>query len=297
MADYRRILGLLLQGRSYREIVVAVGCSHRDVAAARRAMAERGITAERFSVMSETELLVLFPDGRTRVSGEYDSPDFSRVADSMRRNRHFTLLQAWRSYVGVGSKRRKYGYSQYCHLFNEYALRHDIVATLHHEPGRAMFVDWAGDTIPVVDAVSGETSKAYVFVAVLPFSGYVFVRACASMRMEAWISAHVSAFEFFAGVAQITVPDNALTATHRKERGDAARFVNDRYRQLADHYGTAIVPARVAKPRDYPEDSVIPSCCRQVPVGAVLGGHSSGGGYPLSSSYGMLLACKVLRVR
>jgi hypothetical protein len=74
-------------------------------------------------------------------------PDFSRVAGSMRRNRHFTLLQAWRSYVGVGSGRRKYGYSQYCHLFNEYALRHDIVATLHHEPGRSMFVDWAGDTI------------------------------------------------------------------------------------------------------------------------------------------------------
>ena len=250
MADYRRILGLLLQGRSYREIVVAVGCSHRDVAAARRAIAERGITAEQFRELSETELMVLFPDGRARVSGEYDAPDFSRVADSMRRNRHFTLLQAWRSYVGSGSGRRKYAYSQYCHLFNEYALRHDIVATLHHEPGRSMFVDWAGDTIPVVDAVSGETLKANVFVAVLPFSGYLFVRAFASMRMEAWLSAHVSAFEFYGGVPQITVPDNALTATHRKKRGDAARFVNDRYRLLADHYGTAIVPARVAKPRD-----------------------------------------------
>ncbi|MDQ1248638.1 MAG: hypothetical protein QG597_3011, partial [Actinomycetota bacterium] len=57
------------------------------------------------------------------------------------------------------------------------------VATLHHEPGRAMFVDWAGDTLPVADAVSGEVVKAYLFVAVLPFSGYVFCRAFTDMRM------------------------------------------------------------------------------------------------------------------
>ena len=250
MADYRRILGLLLQGRSYREIVAAVGCSHRNVATARRAIGLEGITAERLAGMPEAELMELFPDGRTRVSREYDSPDFSRVVSSMRQNQHFTLLQAWRSYVGVESGLRKYGYSQYCHLFNEYALSHDIVATLHHEPGRALFVDWAGDTIPIVDAVSGETVKAYLFVAVLPFSGYLFVRAFTSMRLDAWNNAHVSAFEFYGGAPQIIVPDNALTATHRKKRGDAARFVNDRYRQLADHYGTAIVPARVARPRD-----------------------------------------------
>jgi transposase len=250
MADYRRILNLLLQGRSYREIVAAVGCSHRNVATASRVIAELGITAERLEGMSEAELIALFPDGRTRVSLEYDLPEYSRVVGSMRHNPHFTLLQGWRGYVDSGSELRKYGYSQYCHLFNEYALRHDIVATLHHEPGRAMFVDWAGDTIPIVDAVSGETVKAYLFVAVLPFSGYLFVRAFLSMRLEAWLNAHVNAFEFYGGVAQITVPDNALTATHRKTRGDPARFVNDRYRQLADHYGTAIVPARVARPRD-----------------------------------------------
>ena len=77
--------------------------------------------------------------------------------------------------------------------------------------------------------------------------------------MASWVGGHVEAFAFFTGVPQIVVPDNALTATHRKTRGDAARFVSDRYQQMADHYGTAVVPARVRKPRDYPEDSVIPS--------------------------------------
>ncbi|MGH3265886.1 MAG: IS21 family transposase, partial [Trebonia sp.] len=169
---------------------------------------------------------------------------------SMRANPHFTLLQAWRGYVGSGSQSRKYGYSQYCHLFAEYAARNDLVATLHHEPGRAMFVDWAGGTIPLIDAVSGQAVPAYLFVAALPFSGCVFCRAFTDMRTDAWIAAHVGAFEHFAGVVQILVPDKASTATYRKKRGDAARFVTDRYRAMADHYGCAIVPARVRKPRD-----------------------------------------------
>ncbi|MDZ7576562.1 MAG: IS21 family transposase [Candidatus Nanopelagicales bacterium] len=250
MTDYRAIMTLVVKGRSYREIVDAVGCSHRDVSTARKTITDRGIDAQRLAEMSEAELTGLFPDGRGKVSAGYDLPDFKRVAGSMRSNRHFTLLQAWRGYVGSGSELRKYGYSQYCHLFGEFAARNDLVATLHHEPGRAMFVDWAGDTIPLVDAADGRTTPAYLFVAVLPFSGCVYCQAFIDMRMDAWIAAHVGAFCLFGGVPQILVPDNASTATHRKKRGEAARFVNERYRQMADHYGTAIVPARVKKPRD-----------------------------------------------
>jgi transposase len=200
--------------------------------------------------MSDVELTDLFPDRRARVSSGYDSPEFGRVVKSMRANPHFTLLQAWRGYVGSRSELRKYGYSQYCHLFGEYAARNELVATLHHEPGRAMFVDWAGDTIPLVDAAGGQGMPAYLFVATLPISGCVYCRAFPDMRTDAWIAAHIGAFEAFAGVVQIVVPDNASTATYRAKRGDAARFVTDRYRQMADHYGCAIVPARVRRPRD-----------------------------------------------
>ncbi len=252
MADFRVIMGLVLQERSYREIVAAVGCSHRDVSAASRVISAHSVTAESLAALSDDDLSVWFPDGRSRVTAEYDTPDFARVAGSMKRNRHYTLLQAWRTYVGQpgASSLRKYGYAQFCHLFGEYAVRNDLVATLHHEPGRALFVDWAGDTIPLVDAVTGEIVKAYLFVAVLPFSGCVFCRAFTDMRMSAWIDAHISAFAFLGGVPQILVPDHAATATYRAAKGDAARFVTDRYRQMADHYGVAVVPARVRRPRD-----------------------------------------------
>jgi transposase len=248
MADYRKILVLLLEGRSYREVVEIAGCSHRDVARVRQEVQERGLTSA--VAVSDTELAQWFPDGRRKVSEEYDQPDLSRVLASMKQNRHFTLLLAWRRYVDTKDAGKKYGYSQFCALFTDYLRTHDLVAVLRHEPGRAMLVDWAGDTMDVVDTITGEVIRAVLFVAVLPFSGAMFCRAYADMKSPAWLDAHVQSFAFFGGVAQIVVPDNPTTSTHQTHKGDAERVVNARYQQLADHYQTAIVPARVKKPRD-----------------------------------------------
>ncbi len=248
MTDYRRILTLLLERRSYRDVVEIVGCSHRDVARVKQAIASHGVEAA--AAVGDDELAEWFPDGRRRVSEEYDQPDLARVLASMRRNRHFTLLQAWRRYADAPGTGKKYGYSQFCALFADYVRTNDLVATLHHEAGRAMLVDWAGDTIDLVDALTGEVTKAVLFVAVLPFSGMLFCRAYADMRSGSWLDAHAGAFAFYGGVVQIVVPDNPATSTHQARKGDAERVVNARYQQLADHYGTAIVPARAKRPRD-----------------------------------------------
>ena len=222
MANYRAIMQLSLAGRSYAEIVEMVGCSRRDVALVKKTISRAGITLERAVSITDAEIWQLFPDGRRKVSQEYDQPDFAATVKSMKANRHFTLQQAWRRYVGSTAAGKKYGYSQYCALFSEQVRSLDLVATLHHEPGRA----------------------------VLPYSGVVFCRALMSMKSEAWLAGHVGAFEFLDGVPQLVIPDNPTTATVRPTRGDAGREVNARYQQLADHYGTAIVPARVRKPRD-----------------------------------------------
>ena len=126
------------------------------------------------------------------------------------------------------------------------------------------------------DQKTGQVTKLYLFVGVLPYSGAVFCRGFTDMKSPSWIDAHVAAFDFFGGTPQMVVPDNPTTATHRQAKGEAARAVNVRYQQLADHYGTAIVPARVRKPRDYPGDFVIPSRDREVLVGAGSGCFSSG---------------------
>lgn len=262
MRDYRRIVALLLEGRSYREVVEVAGCSHRDVSRVKRVIEERGVTSA--SVVTDEDLADWFPDGRRRVSAEYEQPDLAAVLAAMRAQRHFTLLMAWRRYADAGTTRtpgmpgmpagttapKRYGYAQFCALFADYVRRNDLVATLHHEPGRAMLVDWAGDTIDLVDQASGEVSRAVLFVAVLPFSGALFCRAYLDMKSQAWLDAHVRAFAFYGGVAQILVPDNPTTSTHQRVKGEAERVVNARYQQLADHYQTAVVPARRRKPRD-----------------------------------------------
>src|SRR5690625_8030432 len=94
MADYRRILTLLLENRSYRDVVEMVGCSHRDVARVKQAIVAPGVASG--EAVSDAELGEWFPDGRTRVSLEYDQPDLARGLGSRRHNRRFTLLPAWR---------------------------------------------------------------------------------------------------------------------------------------------------------------------------------------------------------
>ena len=79
MADYRLIMSLLLKGRSYREVVAAAGCSHRDVPAAKAAIRVHEITAGQLGVMSEDDLAGLFPDGRSRVSEQvFTSIDYEK---------------------------------------------------------------------------------------------------------------------------------------------------------------------------------------------------------------------------
>lgn len=249
LANYRKILELVLAGRSYSEIVESVGCSRRDVSRVKRVVDERGVTAA--TAVSEEDLALWFPDGRRMVSASYEQPDLAAVLAAMKAQRHFTLLMAWRRYADAGtSSGKKYGYAQFCALFADYVRTNDLVATLRHEPGRAMLVDWAGDTIDLVDAASGEVTRAVLFVAVLPYSGVLFCRAYLDMKSPSWLDAHVRAFSFFAGVTQIVVPDNPTTSTHQRAKGDPERVVNARYQQLADHYQTAVVPARARKPRD-----------------------------------------------
>lgn len=182
MADYQRIISLLVGGHSYREIEDIVGCSHRDIGRASRVVALHEVTDP--GTITSEQLSDWFPDGHRRVSAEYDQPELNKVLAAMKAARHFTLLQAWRRYTDQPSSLglKKYGYSQFCALFAAHVQTHDLVATLHHEPGKVMFVDWAGDTLTILDAASGALTRAYLFTAVLPYSGVVFVRACLSMQ-------------------------------------------------------------------------------------------------------------------
>jgi transposase len=117
-----------------------------------------------------------------------------------------------------------------------------------HAAGEKLFVDFAGDTVPIFDAVSGQARYVHIFVAVLGASNYTYAEARFSEALPEWIHAHVNTFAFLGGVPKAIVCDNlkaGVTAVNRYEPG-----INRTYQDLAAHYGTTILPTRPRKPRD-----------------------------------------------
>jgi len=141
-----------------------------------------------------------------------------------------------------------YGYSRFCDLYRDW--RKTVSATMRqtHAAGEKLFVDWAGDTVPVFDAATGMERRAHIFVAVLGASNYTYAEGRWSEALPEWIGAHVNAFAAIGGVPGAVVCDNlkaGVTATCRYEPG-----INRTYQDLATHYDTAILPTRPRKPRD-----------------------------------------------
>jgi len=115
-----------------------------------------------------------------------------------------------------------------------------------HRAGETLFVDWAGATAAYTEG--GAQQQAAVFVAVLGASDYIYAGVYRDMTQGNWLQAHVDAFEYIGGVPEKVVPDNPRTAVSRACRYDPE--LNPAYRELAEHYAVAVVPARPYKPRD-----------------------------------------------
>src|SRR5690606_21528015 len=117
-----------------------------------------------------------------------------------------------------------------------------------HRAGEKMFVDFAGETVPVIDPTTGEVHEAQIFVASLGASNYTYVEACEFQSLPCWINAHTRAYTYFAGVAAITVPDNLKSGVTHASYYEPD--VNPTYLEMAQYYGTVIIPARPRKHRD-----------------------------------------------
>ena len=172
-------------------------------------------------------------------------PDWPYVHKELRR-KGVTLLLLWQEYRQAQAE--SYGYSRFCELYQRWANTLEPVLRQHHKPGEKMFVDWAGQTIPIHNAQDGSVSAAHLFVAVLGASNKTFVEAFENEQLNSWISGHCHAWAFFKGVSRITVPDNLKTGVIRPCRYEP--LLHRSYQELGDHYGSVIIPARIRKPRD-----------------------------------------------
>ena len=196
--------------------------------------------------VSDPQLMALLrASGKPPTEARRPLPDMDWVSREMRK-KHVTLQLLWEEY------RRNhpdgYRYTQFCEYYKRYACRLEPCLRQEYKAGDVMFVDWAGDTIPLWDAPSGGSRPAYLFVAVLGASNYTFARAFEDKQMASWVEAHIQAWEFFGGVARLTVPDNEKTAVTQANRYEGE--INRTYEELTGHYGTGALPARPYSPQD-----------------------------------------------
>lgn len=173
-------------------------------------------------------------------------PDWPAVHRALKR-KHVTLSLLWEEYKAEHPD-DGYAYSRFCELYRRWEGRLTASMRQHHLAGEKLFVDYAGDTLDVVDGGSGELRQAQLFVAVLGASSYTYAEASWTQTLPDWIASHVRAFAYFGGVACQIVSDN-LKAGITKACFYEPK-VNRTYAEMAAHYDTAVIPARPYKPRD-----------------------------------------------
>jgi transposase len=173
-------------------------------------------------------------------------PDFAEIRRQLQAHKHLTLQLVWEEYRETQPD--GYGYSRFCELYQRWSRNQDVVLRQEHRAGEKMFVDWAGDTIPLYDQRTGVITPASLFVAVLGASTYTFARATLSQDLGNWVGCHVAAFEYYLGAPKLVVPDNPRTGVDRACRYEPD--LNRTYHDMALHYSVAVMPARPRKPRD-----------------------------------------------
>ena len=174
-------------------------------------------------------------------------PDWAEIHKELKR-KGVTLFLLWQEYKEVHPA--GYQYSRFCDLYRAWAGTVDLPMRQNHKAGEKLFVDYAGQTMPVVDPKSGEIREAQIFVAVSGASNYTYAEATWTSAKGGpdWIASHVRAFAFMGGIHELVIPDNLLSGVSKACRYEPD--ANPTYQEMASFYGTAIMPARVRKPKD-----------------------------------------------
>lgn len=249
MVDYREILRLQSLNYNRTQIADAVHSSRHTIREVERLAEDRGISWPFEEELSNQQLYELFYPERLEKAQVYLEPDCAYIhAELAKKGVNLTLLHKEYKVRCSLAGRVPYQYTQFCDIYRAWVRKSKATMRIHHKPGDAMEVDWAGGTLPITDPVTGKADPAYLFVAVLPCSCYAYAELCSDRKSENWLLCHVHAYEYFDGVPRLLIPDNLKTGVTKNTRFDTV--INRSYTELADHYGTAIVPARVNAPRD-----------------------------------------------
>lgn len=250
MVNYREIIRLKSLDYSNSRVASSCGSSRNTVAEVWQMAQDKDLSWPIPETLTNKDLLqILFPD--RMVPDGRKLPDFEYIHKELARH-GVTLSLLWAEYCSQCALEHTipYQHSQFNDKYRAYAVSKKATLRIKRKPGELLEVDWAGDTLTVYDEITGGAIKAYVFVACLPCSHYSYAEAFPDMKSNHWIQAHVHTYNYLGGVTRILVPDNLKVGIIKNTRSEL--ILNRAYHEMAEHYDTAIIPARPLSPQDKP---------------------------------------------
>lgn len=249
MNRLRQILRLHEQGKSHHEISRMTGSSRNTIRRYLRIFRSEALSFEAVEQMNNHQLSLVFQlqeTHRENVKTEQLVAMMPGIEKILRR-KGGTRLYAWKDFYLVKHP-EGFRFTQFCAYLNKWMNRAKPVMHLEHKAGDKMYVDFAGEKLEVVDRESGEVKPAEVFVAILGCSQLTYVCAVSSQNRYDFIRGCERALRFFDGVPAAIVPDNLKSAVTKSSRFEPT--INEMFEDFALHYDTAVLPARVYRPRD-----------------------------------------------
>lgn len=263
--NVKLILELREKGLNRTHIAESRHISRRLVNEVCKIAREKNISYADIAAKTEDEVYKLFYPHKYEYLNEdfYARPDYREIHSELRRV-GVTLKLLWHEYT---AKVRAAGqipvkYSKFCKDYGKYAQEHEFTNHLSRKPGVSCEVDWAGKTMALYS--KGQKFKVYLFVGVLSYSRYTYIEPCLDMKMNTWLKCHVNMLNFFGGAPLQIICDNLKTGVLRHPR-EGEIILNSEYERLGTHYHTAIMPARVKRPKDKPNaENAAGDCCTYV---------------------------------
>jgi len=246
MKRIRDVLRLSAEGMSMRQISKCTGVARdttKDYLA--RATAAK-LTWPLAPEMNDYELeQKLFPSIQDSGRSRKPEPDYAYIHEQLKR-RGSTLEVLHQEFLAEHPS--GISYPLMCQRHREFKKKLATYLRKTYKAGEVVFVDFSGMTMKIYDPKNSNWKTAQIFVGVLGASNYTYAEAIWTQSVPDWIETHNNMFAFFGGVPHVVTPDNLKAAVTRPCRSEAEIQVT--YQDMARHYGTVIVPARVRKPQD-----------------------------------------------
>lgn len=245
--EIRQILQLKQKGYSNRKIADSLGINRNTVNKYVRYFKRLDKSYEELMLLSSQDLEALYDPPDEQESEQYKllRSKYSYFRQEMSKT-GCTLQQLWYEYKTHNPE--SYGYTRFCHYYNEWSKKVRASGILNHKLGEKLYMDFAGKKLSYIDAHTGKEVSVEVFVAILPATGYTYMRAVHSQKREDVITCINDCLSYFGGVPQALVSDNLKSAVTKAHR--YAPKINKTLKDCALHYNTVIDPARPYKAQD-----------------------------------------------